>query len=112
MAAVIPANSVEDVLAIPGVVAVQVDELEQPLTDSSPDFLSAGPVYDALGGTDTAGAGVIYGNLDTGVWPEHQSFADLGNLSAPPPTPGGRGRATSATTRSPRPTTPSCATTS
>ena len=93
VAAVIPANSVEDVLAIPGVVAVQVDELEQPLTDSSPDFLSAGPVYDALGGTDTAGAGVIYGNLDTGVWPEHQSFADLGNLSAPPPTPGGTGRA-------------------
>ncbi len=37
--------------------------------------------------------GVIYGNLDTGVWPEHQSFADLGNLSAPPPTPGGTARA-------------------
>jgi hypothetical protein len=93
VAAVIPANTVEDVLAIPGVVAVQVDTLNQPLTDSSPDFLSAGPVYEDLGGTANAGEGIIYGNLDTGVWPEHPSFADQGNLGAPPPTPGGTARA-------------------
>ena len=84
IAAAIPANAVETVLAIPGVVAVQYNKLEQPLTDSSPAFVNAIGAYDALGTTSDAGEGVIYGNLDTGIWPEHPSFADLGNLSAPP----------------------------
>ncbi|WP_341359834.1 S8 family serine peptidase [Georgenia sp. M64] len=84
VSAVIPAAAVEDVLAVDGVVAVQLDELRQPLTDASPAFVNAPPVYTALGGPADAGAGVIYGNLDSGVWPEHPSFADLGNLDAPP----------------------------
>jgi subtilisin family serine protease len=83
VAAVIPANAAKTVAAIPGVVAVQADELQQPLTDSSPDFVNAPPVYDELGTTAEAGAGVIYANLDTGIWPEHPSFADLGNLKPP-----------------------------
>lgn len=85
VAATIPANAVETVLAIDGVVAVQNNDLRQPLTDASSEFLNAPPVYDALGTTKNAGAGIIYGNIDTGVWPEHPSFADLGNL----PPPGG-----------------------
>jgi subtilisin family serine protease len=85
VAAVIPANAVETVLAIDGVVAVQNDAPNQLLTDSSPEFVNAPPVYDHLGTTANAGQGVIYGNLDTGVWPEHPSFADQGNLPAPPP---------------------------
>jgi hypothetical protein len=84
VSATIPANSVSRILALPGVVAVQADTLNQPLTDASPEFLDAPPVYHELGSTADAGEGVIYGNLDTGVWPEHPSFADLGNLSAPP----------------------------
>ncbi len=31
--------------------------------------------------------------LDTGAWPEHPSFADQGNLSAPPPKADGTPRA-------------------
>ncbi len=84
VAVTIPADAVETVLAIDGVTAVQKDSLNQLLTDSSPEFLDAGPVYDALGGTATAGAGVLYGNLDSGVWPEHPSLADLGNIEPPP----------------------------
>lgn len=84
VAAVIPANRVADVLAIPGVVAVQEDALLQPLTDSSPDFIGAPTIYNQLGTTANAGQGTILANLDTGIWPEHPSFADLGNLSAPP----------------------------
>ncbi len=84
VAAVLPANRVEDVLAVDGVVAVQEDALRQPLTDSSPDFLGAPTLYDEFGTTANAGEGVIYGNLDTGIWPEHPSFADQGNLGAPP----------------------------
>ncbi|MGH8774673.1 MAG: S8 family serine peptidase [Jiangellaceae bacterium] len=84
IAATVPANAVEDVLAIPGVVAVQKDAANEPLTDSSPEFLGAPTVYDDLGTTANAGEGIIYGNLDTGVWPEHASFEDLGNLPPPP----------------------------
>jgi hypothetical protein len=84
VAARVPANSIAGILKIPGVVAVQKDELNHPLTDSSPQFLGAPSVYSRLGTTANAGQGVIYGNLDTGVWPEHPSFADLGNLPAPP----------------------------
>ena len=84
VAATIPASSVEQVLAIPGVAAVQYDRLNRILTDSSPEFIAATDVYGELGGTADAGSGVIYGNLDTGVWPEHPSLADQGNLDAPP----------------------------
>ncbi len=95
-----PANTVDEILAIANVVAVQKDELNQPLTDSSTDFIGADSVYPALGGDSRAGTGVIFGVLDSGAWPEHPSFADQGNLprrrarSTVSP-----GRATSATTR-------------
>lgn len=84
VSAIIPANRARTVDRIDGVVAVQRNAMNQPLTDSSTDFVNAPPAYAALGGTATAGKGIIYGNLDTGVWPEHPSFADKGNLSAPP----------------------------
>jgi len=84
VALTVPANKVRDVLAIPGVVAVQQDELRKPLTDSSTSFIGANAVYPQLGGKPNAGKGVIFGVLDTGAWPEHPSFADMGNLPAPP----------------------------
>ena len=83
--------------SVPGVVAVQRDALNQPLTDSSPDFINAPAAYSALGTPPNAGQGVLLGNLDTGVWPEHPSFADQGNL--PAYTGPALARATSATTR-------------
>jgi len=93
VSAVVPANKVKDILAIDGVVAVQADELAQPLTDASAEFLNAGGVYTKLGGTANAGKGVIYGNIDSGVWPEHPSFADQGTLAAPPAKADGTPRA-------------------
>lgn len=91
-AAVIPARLAKRIAALPGVVAVQKDNLNQPLTDSSPEFIRATAVYSALGTTANAGEGVILANLDTGLWPEHEAFADQGNLSAPPPRPDGTAR--------------------
>lgn len=45
----LPANRARDLLALPGVVAVQRDGLAQPLTDSSPEFIGAPTLYDAMG---------------------------------------------------------------
>jgi subtilisin family serine protease len=92
ISATIPANSVKAILAVPGVVAVQADRLLKIDTDSSPSFLGADSVYAQLGGTSKAGQGVIFGDLDTGVWPEHPSFADTGVLAKPPARPDGTAR--------------------
>ena len=86
VAAVVPANQVDDVAALDGVVAVQRDALLQPLTDESTEFIGADSLYPALGGDRRAGTGVIVGILDTGAWPEHPSFADQGHMQPPPPT--------------------------
>jgi subtilisin family serine protease len=93
VSAVVPANQVDALLRVDGVVAVQQNDLEQPLTDASPEFLGAPALYRQLGvNARNAGKGVIFGDIDTGVWPEHPSFADQGNLPAPPPRPGGGAR--------------------
>lgn len=66
-----------------GVVAVIKDELRQLHTDTSPDYLGltdSGGAYDS----GFTGEGVVVGVIDTGIWPEHPSFADDGSYSAPP----------------------------
>ena len=87
VALTVPANEIDEVLAIPGVVAVQQDKLNQPLTDSSTDFINADDLYPGLDGAPNAGEGIVVGILDTGAWPEHPSFADQGHLPAPPALP-------------------------
>jgi subtilisin family serine protease len=92
VAVTVPADALADVVAIPGVVAVQRDSLRRPLTDASSEFTGASRLYPGQGGTARAGAGVIVGVLDSGVWPEHPSFADSAGLGAPPPRADGRSR--------------------
>jgi subtilisin family serine protease len=61
------------------------DELYQATTDSSPGFLG----LDGPGGawrTGVTGKGVVVGVIDSGIWPEHPSFADK-RLPAPPIDP-------------------------
>jgi hypothetical protein len=59
----VPANKVEELLELPGVVAVQQDKLLQPLTDESTEFIGADSLDAALGGDRRAGSGVIVGIL-------------------------------------------------
>ena len=68
-----------------GVVSVIRDELRQLHTDTSGEFLGltdAGGAYES----GLTGEGVVVGVIDTGIWPEHPSFADDGSYPAPPVT--------------------------
>jgi subtilisin family serine protease len=81
--AILAPAEVEALSARKDVVLILPDELRQPMTDSSPTFLGltgAGSAY-AKGVT---GEGVVVGVIDTGIWPEHPSFADDGSYPAPP----------------------------
>jgi subtilisin family serine protease len=73
----VPANTVNALLQVPGVAAVQRDTLEQPQDDNT-QFIGATGVWPSLGGSATAGSNVIVGVIDTGVWPEHPMLADKG----------------------------------
>ncbi|MEA2001122.1 MAG: S8 family serine peptidase, partial [Actinomycetota bacterium] len=78
-----------------GVAAVMLDSLEQLDTETSPAFIGAPDTWTELGGQGSAGNGVVVGVLDTGIWPEHPSFADPslvgGTYSAPATVPGSNG---------------------
>jgi subtilisin family serine protease len=88
----VDANKARDLLKLPGVAAVQQDNPQKLLTDSSGAFIGAPTIYNQLGGSASAGKGVIVGILDSGAWPEHPSFADPGTLPAPPATVDGTPR--------------------
>ncbi|MFI5707039.1 S8 family serine peptidase [Kribbella sp. NPDC051620] len=92
MALSVQANKARDLLKLPGVAAVQQDNPQQLLTDSSGAFIGAPTIYNQLGGSANSGKGIIVGILDSGAWPEHPSFADPGNLPAPPATTDGTPR--------------------
>ncbi len=68
-----------------GVVLVLKDEMRYAQTDSSPAFLGLTAPSGAWQ-TGYDGKGVVVGVIDTGIWPEHPSFADDGSFSVPPVT--------------------------
>lgn len=80
----LPANQIDALLDLPNVAAVQVDELNELQTDSSNEFIGSPTIWAQDGGQDLAGQGVIFGDLDSGVWPEHPSLADNAALGTPP----------------------------
>ncbi|MFC5828320.1 S8 family serine peptidase [Nonomuraea insulae] len=88
----IPGDKAAEVLKLPGAVAVQEDKPQRLLTDDSPRFIGADTIYNQLGGSGSAGKGVIVGVLDSGGWPEHPSFAAAPGLPAPGPTKDGTPR--------------------
>jgi subtilisin family serine protease len=85
-AALLTPEEAENVSKQPGVVYVKLDELRFPQTDSSPGFLGLtdpGGPYEK----DITGEGVVIGVVDTGIWPEHPSFADDGSYGPSPVDP-------------------------
>lgn len=73
--------------ARPDVISVVRDHMSQPDTTYSPTFLgldAPGGLWDQLGGADQAGAGVVVGVIDTGIWPESEAFAGGTGIPIPP----------------------------
>ncbi len=72
------AEQAGELTATKGVLGVFPDEIRHPDAVPSTEFLGLeGPdgVWSALGGIDAAGEGVVVGVVDTGIAPEHPSFA-------------------------------------
>ncbi|MGM7667890.1 S8 family peptidase [Microbacterium sp. A93] len=75
-------EQVDALRASKDVIGVFPDEIRHPDAQSSTGFLGlgddangAGGVWDATGGVEHAGEGVVVGVIDTGIAPEHPSFA-------------------------------------
>jgi hypothetical protein len=73
---IVPREELDELADLPGVEAVLLDELLQPDTYASTEFIGAPAAWDALGGVAGAGEGVVVGILDSGIWPENPAFSD------------------------------------
>ncbi|GJP58712.1 hypothetical protein CLOP_g3304 [Closterium sp. NIES-67] len=79
-----------------------VEDIRRPgtvkaFTSSAMDFLNMpGGTWPFVGGAEHAGEGIVIGVVDTGIWPDHPSFADdpINPYAAPPKTWKGRCNAT------------------
>ena len=89
----LPANEAKKLVTMKGVAAVQSDTLNKIQTDSSNAFIGSPTIWAQTGGQALAGKGVIFADLDSGIWPEHPSLADNPALGTPPPAPSGAPRA-------------------
>jgi subtilisin family serine protease len=88
-AASLNSKQVNELSKTPGVVSVVPDQLHVALDDRKPaDFLKLSGntgVWNTLGGTASAGKGVVVGVVDTGIWPESASLSGP-KLGTEPPT--------------------------
>src|SRR6266542_2826781 len=86
VAAYLTGNQATRLAKAPGVIDLTKDQLAQPDTTLSPHFLgldAAGGLWSQLGGAANAGAGVVVGVIDTGIWPESAAFAGGTNIPIP-----------------------------
>ena len=86
-AARLTARQAEKLARMTGVVALELDRLAHPDTTLSPHFLgldaAGGHLGPASGTSAQAGAGIVVGVIDTGIWPENPSFAGHTGIPIP-----------------------------
>jgi len=85
---VLPGTSVGDLADIEGVTGVYLDELLQPDTEHSPQFIGAPGVWDAWVGKEAPVKASTVAILDTGVWPDtRRSLTPIRPVSPMRPRP-------------------------
>jgi subtilisin family serine protease len=80
------ARQATELSKMPGIVGLSRDELAHPDTTLSPHFLgldAPGGIWSQLGGGQRAGAGLVVGVIDSGIWPENPSFAGGTGIPVP-----------------------------
>ena len=85
-AADLTARQATELAKMAGVAGLALDRLAQPDTTATPEFLgltAGGSLWSQLGGPTNAGAGIVVGVLDTGIWPESRSFAGGTGIPVP-----------------------------
>src|SRR5690606_35522863 len=65
----------------PNVVGVWRDEAQQLTTANTPAFLGLTGEPEGLHVQGVKGEGIVIGVVDSGIWPEHPSFADDGSYT-------------------------------
>src|SRR5574337_2221626 len=78
-AAVLSDDQARKLAQAKGVVSVTRDEMRHAETSTTPTFLgldAPAGLWARLGGTASAGDGIIIGVIDSGIWPESSSFTD------------------------------------
>jgi subtilisin family serine protease len=86
VAAQLTAAQANKLAKTPGVIGLTRDERAQVDTTLSPHFLgldAQGGVWSQLGGAKNAGAGVVVGVVDSGIWPESQAFRGGTDIPVP-----------------------------
>jgi subtilisin family serine protease len=72
---------------MPGVLAVSKDEFRELVTATTPNFLGL-TGRNGFWENTSKGEGVIIGIVDSGIWPEHPSFSDVGSGNGNPKSKG------------------------
>lgn len=80
-------TNLNSIMGLEGVIEVYPDDIKALHTDTSPGFIGATTLWAELGGQNHAGEGILVGIIDSGVWPEHPSFADPDPAGDPYPVP-------------------------
>ena len=86
VAADLSARQATELSKLPDVIALTKDRIAHPDTTLSPHFLGldeAGGIWSQLGGGPHAGAGLVVGVIDTGIWPENPYFAGGTGIPVP-----------------------------
>lgn len=90
LAVTVPERDARHLAGVRGVAAVQRDAMSKPKTDASMSQIGAAAMWaQSPGGKATVGKGMLLADIDTGVWPEHPSFAARPDLPPRPKRPNG-----------------------